>query len=224
LPVLLLAGLSPAQALATNKAQALASVASSAYRFVRAGYVSFRSVRWKIVASVIGASLGALTIRIADPRMLATIAPLLLICVCLFFIFSPNLARERGRARISETLFAFSVVVPISFYDGFFGPGTGSIYVAAFVFLLGRNLTMATAETKVLNASGSAVAAAVFIPGGIIDWPAAVAMSAGGIIGGQIGALLAIRWGGPLIRLALVAVSLALAIRLLIGPQTAFNP
>ena len=223
LPVLMLAGLTPAQALATNKIQALASVVSSAHRFLYEGIIKIASVRWKILVSLLGASIGAFLVRIADPNLLGKIAPVLLICIALFFTFSGNLKTRQLRQRISENLFTLFVVFPIAFYDGFFGPGTGSIYVAAFVFLLGRDLPEATAETKILNATGSAIAAIVFLPGGVISWPAALTMAAGGIIGGQIGATLAIRWGGQFIRIALVVASIALAIRLLFQYQTLFH-
>ena len=90
--------------------------------------------------------------------------------------------------------------------------------------LLGSDLRSATANTKILNAIGSAIAALIFLPGGMISWPAALAMSAGGVFGGQIGASLAIKWGAPLIRAALVLISIALATRLLIQQyQIAFR-
>lgn len=223
LPVLMLAGLTPAQALATNKIQALASVASSAHRFLYEGVIEIVSVRSKILVSLLGASIGAFFVRIADPVLLGKIAPILLICIALFFAFAGNLKARPPRQRLSENVFAAIAVFPIAFYDGFFGPGTGSIYVAAFVFLLGRSLPQATAETKVLNATGSAIAAIVFLPGNVIYWPAAIAMAAGGIIGGQIGARLAIRWGSQFIRIALVIISVLLAMRLFFQYQTLFH-
>lgn len=223
LPALLMAGLPPAQALATNKIQALASVVSSARHFIRAGLVSLRCARWKILASLVGAGIGAFVVRLAEPGFLARLAPILLICVALFFLFSRNLTKQKGRARISEALFTGIAVVPIAFYDGFFGPGTGSIYVAAFVMLLGRGLPQATAETKVLNATGSAIAAVIFLSGSIVNWAAALAMVAGAVIGGRIGAGLAIKWGAPFIRAALVAVSIALATRLLVQHHDLFK-
>ena len=90
------------------------------------------------------------------------------------------------------------------------------LLAALAVLLLGRDLRRATADTKILNATGSAVAAVIFLPGGLIAWPAALAMTLGGIIGGQIGAGLALKWGAPLIRRALVLISISLALRLLI--------
>jgi uncharacterized membrane protein YfcA len=220
----LLAGLPPAQALATNKIQALASVASSAHRFARSGEITARTIWKKALASAIGAGIGAYSLQLMDAGILARIAPIILICVALFFLFSRNVLQGTRRRLISDNTFSFVAAAPIGFYDGFFGPGTGSIYAAAFVVLLGSDLRSATANTKILNAIGSAIAALIFLPGGMISWPAALAMSAGGIFGGQIGASLAIKWGAPLIRAALVLISIALATRLLIQQyQIAFR-
>ena len=216
LPALLLTGIAPAQALATNKIQALASVASSSYRFIRSGEATTLGLPVRLVASIVGAGVGAYSLQIADQSLLSRIAPFVLMGVASFFLLSRNLVTVKRLPVLNNTAFAMFAVLPIGFYDGFFGPGTGSMYAAAFVLLLGRELRSATADTKILNAAGSAVAALIFLPGGLIAWPAAIAMTLGGIIGGQIGASFALRWGAPLIRRALVLISVCLAVRLLI--------
>jgi hypothetical protein len=216
LPALLLTGMPPAQALASNKIQALASVASSAHRYLRSGEADTSGLPMRMLASVGGAAVGAYCLRMADPSLLSRIAPFLLIGVASFFLFSRNHIGSKRPAVVSNAVFAALVCLPIGFYDGFFGPGTGSMYAAAFVLLLGRELRSATADTKILNTAGSVVAAVIFLPSGLIVWPAAVVMALGGIIGGQIGAGLALRWGAPLIRRMLVLVSIVLAIRLVL--------
>lgn len=215
-PALLLAGLSPPQALATNKIQALTSVTSSAYRYIRLGIVDKRTIPVKAIASAVGAGMGAAAVRILDPTLIGRIVPLILIGIALFLLFSPKIRHGTHRRLLTENTFALAAVLPIGFYDGFFGPGTGSLYAVAFVIFLARDLPSATADTKVLNAIGSLVAAIIFLSGGMIVWSAAIAMSAGGIIGGQIGAHLAIKLGAQFIRIGLVIISIALAIRLLI--------
>lgn len=130
LPALLVVGLPPTQALATNKIQALASVASSAVRFVRAGYIDNSAIRPKVVVALFGAGIGAVAVRLADPDLLRKIAPVILIGVALFFLFSRNSIRRQPKWPVSERWLKWVAVLPISFYDGFFGPGTGAIYVA----------------------------------------------------------------------------------------------
>jgi uncharacterized membrane protein YfcA len=216
LPALFLAGLSPAEALATNKIQALASVASSAHRYARSQEVDRQAIWMKVLASVVGAGLGAYSVQKIDPSLLAQVAPVILIGVALFFLLSRNFLHGTRRPLVGDNVFALVAAFPIGFYDGFFGPGTGSIYAAAFVLLLGRDLRGATADTKVLNTAGSAVAAIIFLPGGMIAWAPALVMATGGILGGQLGARMALQWGAPLIRTGLVLISVALAVRLLL--------
>jgi len=214
-PTLLIAGLSPVQALATNKIQALASVASSAHRYTQSGALEKITIRMKLIASTVGAGLGALAVSLFDSRLLTKLAPVMLIGIALFFLFTHSRRYEIRRRLLSENTFALAAALPIGFYDGFFGPGTGSIYATAFVILLARDLTTATGESKILNTAGSFVAAFVFLWSGAIVWSAAIAMSTGGILGGQLGAHLAIKFGPSFIRMALVLVSIALAIHLL---------
>jgi len=216
LPVLMMAGLSPAEAIATNKIHALSSVASSSHRYARAGLIKGAAIRGKIAASVVGAICGAIAIQTIDPTYLARVAPFILIGVALFFLLAPTVLTGKRDKWIGEAAFAVFVAVPIGFYDGFFGPGTGSLYAAAFVFFLGRNLRVATAETKILNMCGSLAAAFIFLPGGAIVWKPALVMAAGAIIGAQIGAHVALKWGVPLIRACLVIVSMLLAVKLLL--------
>jgi uncharacterized protein len=103
-PVLLLAGLSP-QALATNKIQALTSVASSAYRYIRLGVGDRRTIPAKAIASAIGAAMGAVVVRILDPNLIARIAPLILIGIAVFFLlalrYSSFSRQEFANAHIS---------------------------------------------------------------------------------------------------------------------------
>lgn len=214
LPALLFAGLSPAQAIATNKIQALTSVSAAAHKYYCAGLVDFKRIKLKLIASTFGAAFGAYAIQMINAGALARIVPFILVAVSLFFAIPKNSRRTSTHQMLGEASFALFACVPIGFYDGFFGPGTGSLYAAAFVILLRRPLDRATAETKMLNTAGSVIAACMFLRGGTIIWPIAIAMALGAALGGRIGARLALHLGSPLIRWVLVFVSVAAALRL----------
>ena len=87
LPALLLTGMPPTQALATNKIQALASVASSAYRYVRSGETSTAGISTRLGASIVGAGVGAFSLQIVAASLVSRIAPFVLIGVASFFLF-----------------------------------------------------------------------------------------------------------------------------------------
>ena len=103
----------------------------------------------------------------------------------------------------------------IGFYDGIFGPGTGSFLTMGFVALFGLGITRAAGNTKILNLASNLGALALFIPSGDVVWAAAGAMAVGQLIGGYLGALTGIRFGAKLIKPLVVAISLALAVKLL---------
>jgi uncharacterized membrane protein YfcA len=104
----------------------------------------------------------------------------------------------------------------LGFYDGVFGPGTGSFLTIGFVVLFGLGVTRATGSTKALNLASNIGALAVFLWGGHVLWSAAIAMALGNALGGWLGARIGIRFGARLIRPLVVVVSVALALRLLL--------
>jgi len=103
----------------------------------------------------------------------------------------------------------------VGFYDGIFGPGTGSFLTLGFVALFGLGVTRAAGNTKVLNLASNLGALLLFIPSGDVVWPVAVVMAAGQIAGGYLGALTGIRFGAKVIRPLVVIVSVGMALRLL---------
>jgi uncharacterized membrane protein YfcA len=106
----------------------------------------------------------------------------------------------------------------IGFYDGFFGPGTGSFLTTALVALGGLGLVRAIANTKFINLTTNIAALVAMITGGQVLWLLGLSMAVANIAGNQLGAWLAIRFGGRGVRPLLVVVSLALTVKLLADP------
>lgn len=106
----------------------------------------------------------------------------------------------------------------IGFYDGFFGPGTGSFLTTALVALFGMGLVSATAHTKFLNLSSNVAALITLVIGGYVLWAIGLLMAVASVAGGQVGAHLALRVGGKVIRPLLVVMALALTVKLLTDP------
>jgi hypothetical protein len=112
------------------------------------------------------------------------------------------------------TAFTLSAAPAIGFYDGFFGPGTGSFFAIALVALLGYNLTKATAHTKLLNLTSNIASLLAFLLGGKIVWSAGLVMAAGQFFGARLGSHLVLTRGAGLVRPLLVVMSLAITARL----------
>jgi hypothetical protein len=139
-----------------------------------------------------------------------------LIAIAGYFLFAPKLSDEDRVARLSFSTFVPVVGLVVGFYDGVFGPGTGSFFTMAFVMLFGLGMTRAAGNTKVLNLFSNLGALLLFIPSGDVVWPAAIAMATGQIAGGYLGAMTGIRFGAKVIRPLVITISVILAGKLLV--------
>jgi uncharacterized protein len=214
-PAALIAGLPQVEALATNKLQSSFGSFSATLTFARAGRIDFRRALPWVFFTFIGALLGALAVQSLPVEALRIGLPALLIGVALFFLLSPRLRDEDVRARLSPMAFGPLIGGSIGFYDGVFGPGTGSFFMLGFVLLLGYGVLRATAHTKLLNFTSNIAALLVFLVGGHVNIPLGLAMGLGQFFGARLGARMAIRSGARLIRPLLVIVSLAMAGKLI---------
>lgn len=218
LPALLWAGLGPLEALATNKAQGVFGTAAASVNFLRQGLIEPRRAALAFVLAFTGAAGGVLLLRHLGGDIPPWLIPALLILFALYFLVSPRVSDLDAHQRLGEVPFALLIALPIGCYDGFFGPGTGTFFAMGYVALLGYNLRRATAHTKLLNFASNLAAILFFIPGGHVLWRYGLVMALGQIIGAWIGSHLVLRHGARLIRPLLVAVSLALSLKLLLQP------
>ncbi len=216
LPALLWAGIPPLQALATNKLQGSFGTATATFNFARKGYLDWRSLWPAVLMTLLGAMLGTMLVQVLPGNLLDRIIPFLLAAFALYFLFSPQVGDADARQRVGIPLFSVLAGFTLGFYDGFFGPGTGSFFTAAFIILLGYRLTHAVAGTKLLNFTSNIVSLAVFALGGHVLWSLGLLMGMAQITGAWLGSHLAIRHGSKIIRPVLVIVSLALSVKLML--------
>lgn len=217
-PAMLIAGLPPLDTLATNKLQSLFGSGSATLAYARGGHVELRTQLPMAVMSALGAALGAALTTFVPGDVLRAMLPILLIVIALYFLLKPNLGDADKHQRMTPFLFGLTLVPLVGFYDGIFGPGTGSFFMLAFVTLLGYGMLKATAHTKMLNFASNIGAFAVFAISGAIHWKVGLVMGAGQFLGAQAGSRLAMRSGAKIIRPLLVIACVALAIKLLADP------
>lgn len=219
LPALLLAGLDPVSALATNKLQGSFGTASAAYAFWRKGHIKILDQIPTIIATFIAACLGVMAVKYAPKEMLSIALPILLVFIAIYFAFSPRLTNEAKVPRIPPHVFAFGIAPALGFYDGIFGPGTGSFFMLSLVTLLGLGLVQATAKTKLLNFTSNIASLLVFAFSGKIFWIIGLTMGVAQFAGAQLGSRFAMKHGAKIIRPLLVVVCLAMATKLLLDPS-----
>lgn len=200
MPVLMSIGLPPHIAFGTNKLQSSIGTMVAARRYWRAGWITLRDIYPGIAFGLLGAMTGAIVNQMMSSDILRKIVPVMLLIIFVYTVLSPRLGSEDQSPRIKSWLFYLVFGFALAFYDGFFGPGVGAFWVFLLMFFLGYNLIKATAYTKIFNLNSNLVALVCFAAGANIDYKIGLCMAAGQVIGGQIGAGLAMNKGVKLIR------------------------
>lgn len=215
LPVLLSCGFDPKLALGTNKLQATFGSGSAAWHYTRAGVASWRDSWRGFVLTFVGAALGTLAVQKLDPSLLRRALPVLLAGVAIYSLVRPKLGEKEAQPRMSRGAFDLTFGLLLGFYDGFFGPGTGTFWAVAFVLVMGCNLTRATGATKVMNFASNLASLAFFLCLGQVLVTAGLVMGAGQLIGAWLGSHMVIKRGTEFIRPIFITVVLAITGKLI---------
>ena len=216
IPALIFSGVTPVQALATNKFQASFGSGFATWHFIRHGYVELKRVPWLVASVFVGASIGAIVVQYIDNQNLMTIIPVVLIVIALYTLFSKGLGETEKAAFFTDKQYAATVAPSIGFYDGFLGPGTGTFLAISHVKLLGMDFLQATGYAKVLNFTTNVASLTVFLLSGEIVFLYGVFMVVGQFLGARIGAKMVIKKGPSFIRQLTVLLCIVMSVTLLI--------
>lgn len=202
----------PATLLGTSKLAGLFGTGSAAWRYART-----ISIPWRIVGPACGVAFltslaGAATVTHVPPGVFRPLVPVILTVVLVYTLLKPDLGhvhapRALGRGGLAA---AALLVAAIGFYDGFFGPGTGSFLMLLFVRLYGFDFLNAAASARVVNVATNSAALAWFGAHGHLFWALGLGMAAANVAGAQVGTRLALRRGAGFVRGVFVAVVTAL--------------
>ena len=217
LPALLMVGVPPHLALGTNKFAASMASLNSSITFARSGKVNFSLVKWQIPFTLIGAFLGAWAVLSVSSAFLNKAVLVLILIVGIYTLLHKNLGMENQYKGLDfpkiviGCLFAFA----LGFYDGFFGPGTGSFLIFSFIALYGFDFVVASANSKVLNFTSNIASLLLFAWHGKIDFFYGIPMALFMILGSYVGTKLAIRRGAQLVKPIFIIMSLLVAAKLI---------
>ena len=214
IPAFLFAGLSPGQALATNKCQAFAGTLTASVKLMASGHLKIGSL-WPFAALAFGTALvGAWTLReVSEADWLERGVPLLLLLAAGYFGFV-RLPEISSNAIPVIGILAVVGIATIGFYDGFFGPGTGSLFALLMISGLGLSLRDATIHAKLLNAMTNFAAFMVFVTSDLVNWSAVAVMIPAQILGALVGTRVMLGRGIVLIRPLVVIMCTLMAIKL----------
>jgi len=214
-PALTLAGLPPHLVLGTNKGQSVLGSLSALARFGQAGWVDRGRAPGAFALGFAGSLGGAALVLLVQPQVLRPLIAVLLVAVGLFLALrrmptpSAEASADPGRRRAAGL-----ACLVIGTYDGFFGPGTGTFLITAFVGILGEPVARASANAKVVNFASNLAAMILFAHRGTVVWRIALPMAAAQFVGGWIGAHVAVRNGDALVRRVAVGVVTVLVAKL----------
>lgn len=215
LPTILSLGGDPQIALGTNKLQATFGSASATWHYSKAGAVDLKDCWRGCLFTFLGAIVGTLGVRQIGPNTLKVVIPLLLIAVAVYSLRNPNLGDRETKPRFERHRFDLLFGLALGFYDGFFGPGTGTFWTMAFVLALGFNLTRATAYTKAMNLASNVCSVLIFAGAGQVNYLAGTVMGTGQLIGARFGSRMVLTRGTKFIRPVFITVVLVLTVKLL---------
>lgn len=202
--------------LGTNKVVAVTGATMAAGKFLRSGTLSWREMVGPVLASALGAAGGVwLTYRVHGdflrPVMLG-----LLVAMLAFTLLNPDLGRLHApRFGLSHQRgLAALIALSLGFYDGFFGPGTGSLLIFLFVAILGFDFLRASALAKSVNWASNLTAMGLFVWQGSWIPSVALGMALANGLGGYLGAHVALSKGSRWVRGVFIGVVGALILRL----------
>lgn len=187
LPALMMSGLSPLAALATNKLQSSMGTATATVMMLRNKRVRWQQVNYLMLSAFIGSALGTLFIQFVNAKTLTIIIPIVIAGIGIYFLLTPVVDEKNKSAKMSASCYRNAVVPVIGAYDGIFGPGTGSFFTLAGRALRAQHFLEATAIAKTLNFSTNIASLIVFLFAGHVIWLAGLIMVVGQFLGAWLG-------------------------------------
>lgn len=216
LPALLLVpGLAPVQALATNKLGSIFGTSTSALTYYRRARPDLRTALPMAAVALVG-SFGGASIAAALP--VAVFKPVIvvaLVTVATITLLRPALGGTTSLRFSAHAHYRAAVAVglAIGVYDGVLGPGTGTFLVIAMVSLLGYDFLQASAKAKIVNFATNLGALLFFVPHGSVVWGLALLLGAANVGGSYLGSRMAIASGTRFIRTVFLVVVAALIVK-----------
>lgn len=195
----------------TNKIAALSGTSIAAAQYARKIKFNPKILLTILFFSGLFSFLGARTISYIQPFVLKPLVLIILIFIAIYTFLKKDLGQVTSKELSLTAKLYYGAVIGavIGFYDGFFGPGTGSFFVLAFVVVLGFDFLSASAYAKIVNCATNISALIVFVKQGNYLLEIAIIMASFNIIGSFWGTKMAFKKGNGFIRIIfLIIVSL----------------
>lgn len=206
----------PATLFGTNKLASVIGTSTAAIQYSRRVAIPWRVAGPGAVAALVGSWYGARAVAYLDPSVLRPLILVLLVLVAVYTFMRKDLGSASNEPEHGRRSAALAVAIGgvIGFYDGFFGPGTGSFLIFLFIRLLGMDFLRASVSAKILNVATNLAAIAFFVGNVELMWKLAALMAACNLCGAVLGSRMALRHGTGFVRRMFLGVVLVLIARL----------
>ena len=198
----------PATLLGTNKCASVWGTAFATLKYSRRVDMRWRALLPAAVCALVGSFVGVWTVTQIDPAFLRKTLPFILLAVLIYTLARKDLGRahQPHQNQNRERLISCAIGALIGWYDGFFGPGTGSFFIFLLVRFLGYDFLNASASAKLLNVATNIAAIVLFAMKGHIWWQVGLMMAAANVAGSLVGSHLALKHGTGFVRWVFVIV------------------
>ncbi|MGL6167127.1 MAG: sulfite exporter TauE/SafE family protein [Fusobacteriaceae bacterium] len=216
LPAYMAVGIPPHIALGTNKMAASFSSISSSLRFYRSGKIDLEIVKAFSLFSFVGALIGVKAVLLIDQKYLYPIAMILLIGTIMYTVINKNMGETSFYKGLNDKNKKLGRIMSLflGFYDGFFGPGTGSFLIFSLIKIFKLDFINASGNSKILNLSSNIASVIAFVIAGKVNYTYAFSMAIFMFLGAQAGAKMAIFRGSKFIKPFFLVVSTVVAIKM----------
>lgn len=216
LPALIATGMPTHLALGTNKFAASSGAISSSITYIKSGNVNKKLMKVLFPCSLIGSAIGVKIVLGLNPDFLKAIIIFLVAIIGAYTLMNKELGLKDNYKDPDKKTMAKGVGLAsfFGFYDGFFGPGTGSFLIFGLIHIFALDFKKAAANAKVLNLASNLTAAIIFLFSGQVAFQYGVPMAISMIIGAKVGAHFAIKGGSKFIKPIFVIVSFILVVKM----------
>ena len=206
-PSLLLAGIQPQLVLGTNKFISSSGTSVAVFNFVRKKKVAIKIAAFGIIFALAGGFIGSKAVLAIDQNAVGKIIIFLLPIGAIATLYPKKKGKRKEHLSKNDMLFKVPLICSvIGFYDGFFGPGTGSFLAISFYAFIGLNLIEATANAKIINLATNIGALASFIIAGKVIYLIAIPLALSNMIGNYLGSSIVLEKGEKIIKMFLMIV------------------
>ncbi|HEY5582647.1 MAG TPA: TSUP family transporter [Rhodoferax sp.] len=205
----------PATLFGTNKGASVWGTAFATWQFSRRVEIRWAALLPAAAAGFVASFAGAWLVTVVSADFLRKLLPGILLAVLIYTVLKKELGRNHAPlfSGAKEAYLAVAIGALIGFYDGFFGPGTGSFLVFLFVRVMGYDFLSASAAAKLINTASNTAALILFIAKGHVWWHLVLAMALANVAGSLLGTRLALKHGTGFVRVFFIVVVSALILK-----------